>query len=146
MAQAHKVIKVTAKQLQTIISEEASRYKRILELKRKKESVMSQLNEMYEAQEIDEIWGLEKTKLGQAVGMKTTEQKNQEALNGIMAHPAKKAVYLQAKQESPEKAQKYIEFFVNNPGVMYAQWNSATNQWVSTGKFSVASGEGTSGK
>jgi dGTP triphosphohydrolase len=52
---AKKVIKVTSKQLQNIIAEEASRYKRVLELKKKKDSIISQLNEMYEPSELEEL-------------------------------------------------------------------------------------------
>ena len=52
-----KVVKVTAKQLQQIISEEASKYKKVLELKRKREEIMSQLNEMYEVNEVEELLG-----------------------------------------------------------------------------------------
>ena len=52
---ANKVIKLTSKQLQTIIAEEATRYRKVLELQRKKEAILSQLNEMYEAEELAEI-------------------------------------------------------------------------------------------
>lgn len=52
-----KVVKITAKQLQTLINEEASKYKKVLELKNKKEEILSQLNEMYEAEELDELFG-----------------------------------------------------------------------------------------
>ncbi len=43
-----KVIKVTPKQLQKLIQEEAIRQKRILDLKSKREDIINQLNEMYE--------------------------------------------------------------------------------------------------
>lgn len=46
-----KIIKVTPKQLQKLIQEEAVRQKRILDLKSKREDIVNQLNEMYENDE-----------------------------------------------------------------------------------------------
>lgn len=54
---AKKIVKVSTKQLQMMISEEANRYRKVLELKKKKESIMSQLNEMYEECDLKEIMG-----------------------------------------------------------------------------------------
>lgn len=43
-----KTVKITQKQLQSIISEEAIKYKKVLELQKKRESIVKQLNEMYD--------------------------------------------------------------------------------------------------
>jgi Glu-tRNA(Gln) amidotransferase subunit E-like FAD-binding protein len=80
---ANKVIKVTAKQLQSIIAEEASRYKKVLELQRKKEQILSQLNEMYEAQELAEI-GIDEGLFGKSAEEKAAELKqNTDRLNAL---------------------------------------------------------------
>ena len=54
---AKKIIKVSAKQLQTIIAEEATRYRKVLELQKERENILSQLKEMYEVIELDELMG-----------------------------------------------------------------------------------------
>ncbi len=41
-------IKITQSQLKELIKEEANRYKRVLELQKKREEIIQQLNEMYE--------------------------------------------------------------------------------------------------
>lgn len=91
---AHKVVRVSAKQLQTIISEEASRYKRILELKRKKESVMSQLNEMYEAD------GLKEDVINEisAQEIEANKQKLEQVIDGM----------------ATQLTEKYPNQFINN--------------------------------
>lgn len=127
-----KVIKVSAKQLKTIIAEEASRYKKILELKRKKDAVISQLREMYEPEELQELVGEDGMdegvmdtlgKIGQsvkkAVGMKSTEEiqaeKKANTLKAIASHPAKKAMYFDIKNKNPERLEKYIQYMTNHP-------------------------------
>lgn len=52
---AQKVLKVTTTQLRQIIAEEASKYKKVLELEKRKQSILSQLNEMYEPSELQEL-------------------------------------------------------------------------------------------
>ncbi len=138
-----KVIKVSAQQLKTIISEEASRYKKVLELQRKKDSIMSQLNEMYETQEIDEIFGLEKTKLGQAVGMQTPEQKTANATQLIQSHPAYKQtsanVAAKYKLDANMVLNKLIQFVVNNGGKLPlggVSWDNAKQVFVDNTKYS----------
>lgn len=82
-----KVIKVTSTQLKKIISEEASRYKKVLELQKQKDAIMSQLNEMYEADEVNEMLGSHEVdegfkdvlqKAGQAVKTAVTGNPNEE--------------------------------------------------------------------
>ena len=43
-----KTVKITQKQLQSIISEEAIKYKKVLELQKRREGIVKQLNEMYD--------------------------------------------------------------------------------------------------
>ena len=82
---AKKIIKVTAAQLQNIIAEEATRYKKVLELQRKKDAIMSQLNEMYEAEEIDEIFGFGKKSFNL-----NALKPSAEAIAFATKHPARK--------------------------------------------------------
>ena len=135
-------MKITKEQLQQIIKEEAAKYKKVLELEKRKSAIVKQLNEMYE----DECYmeeGLGDTKFGQKLGFKSDEQKRKDALDYIMSHPSRKEIYLSF---DPEKRNKLIEFFVKNPGVKYFSWDDAKKQFVTTGSFGVASGEGLSGK
>lgn len=136
-----KVIKVTPKQLQTIIAEEASRYKKVLELKKKQKAVLTQLREMYEPEELQEIigengidegmFGLEKTKFGQALGMKTPEQKRQEALLKINSNKNLKAKYAQALAVSPERGELYVKYWEKWPNSKEgAEWDEAQKNYV----------------
>jgi hypothetical protein len=52
-----KVYKINKAQLQEMIQKETLRQKRILDLKSKRESILKQLNEMYELEgEVEEGW------------------------------------------------------------------------------------------
>lgn len=88
---ANKVIKVSATQLKSIIAEEASKYKKVLELEKKKASIMSQLNEMYETQELQELGideGLFGGKSTEEVFAEKSKQYDTEAqawINGLIA-------------------------------------------------------------
>jgi hypothetical protein len=137
-----KVIKVSAKQLKTIIAEEASKYKKVLELQKKKDVIMSQLNEMYAPEEIDEIFGLEKTKLGQAVGMQTPEQKTAIATQLIQSHPAYKqtAANVAAKYKLDVNMvfQKLVQFVVNNGNKLPTgglSWDNIKQLFVDNTKY-----------
>ena len=68
---------------------------------------------------------------------------NEEALNVIRNHPAKRQQYsgLDENQKS-----KYVEAVASNPSIKYWKWDNVKNKFVTSGNFSVASGEGTSGK
>ncbi|SRR3972149_379568 len=136
-----KIIKISAKQLQTIISEEASRYKKVLELKRKQKSIISQLNEMYEAQELQELMGgeinvdegfkeiLQKAK--KAIGMQTPEEKREAALAKINSNKNLKAKYAEALSISSERGEAYIKYWEKWPNSNEgAEWDEAQKNYV----------------
>ena len=117
-------MKITKSELKTLIQEEVKRQKTVIELTNKKKAILKQLNEMEydmeemsmsEEGEMDEIFGLEKTKFGQAVGMKTPEQKMANAMNLIKTHPAKAKFYNQEKAISPERAAAYAKYVSEHP-------------------------------
>ena len=68
---------------------------------------------------------------------KSQEEKEAEALKIIMAHPGKRAGYLKAKKEDPDKAQKYIEAVASDPEIKYWGWDAKERKWYQTGKFSA---------
>lgn len=73
-------------------------------------------------------------------------KKKEDAIDTIMNHPSKRAAYLDWKKKDAEIADKYVEFEMKNPDVMYREWDPSKKEFVSTGKFKVASGEGSGGK
>ncbi len=87
---------------------------------------------------VDEIFGFSKEEReAKSAG------KREDAKKAIMAHPSKRQAY---SKLTPEKQEKYVDAVVANPGVNYFIWNEEKQAYVPSGKFKVASGEGTSGK
>jgi len=151
-------MKLTKEQLKNIIKEEASRIRKEMELERVKSSkkiqlegrkaeIESQLSEMY-GEDVQEIFGLEKTKLGQAVGMKTPEQKNQAAVATITAHPVWKnapAKWAQTYKITPEVAMQWlVDIVVAEGGKLptSVKWDAAKNKMVNATTYSATGGSG----
>lgn len=68
------------------------------------------------------------------------------ALASIMKHPTQSKAYLDWKKKDATIADKFVEFVATHPNDKYFKWDDAKKEFVNTGKFSVASGEGLAGK
>ena len=66
-------------------------------------------------------------------GFKNKEEKFDEYEQIILNHPVKRKIYLELKDEDPNKAKKYIEFFVDNPQG-FPKWSGS--EWIDTAKYS----------
>jgi len=80
------------------------------------------------------------TKIGNKVrkglGFKNYDEKFEETEQEILDHPVKKDIYLDMMNKDPEKARKYIEFFMKNPQG-YPKWENG--EFVDTGIYSYGS-------
>jgi hypothetical protein len=98
-----KTVKITKAQISTLINEEVKKFKRVQELENRKKEIFSQLNEMYEIEELNEL-GLDEAGFLQKIGL----QKD----------PAAEKAALDAKtKEYDTAAQAYIAKMQANPQV-----------------------------
>jgi hypothetical protein len=143
-------MKITKTQLKNLIKEEAQKIKRENELANRKVAILNEIRDMYSdmnEDEINELFGLEKTKAGQVLGMKTSEQKREEAKNKIMAHrvwraaPAKWAVKFGI---SEDEAMNQLVDIVMDLGKLPSQvkWNPEKKRIVDAAKYSMHMGPG----
>ena len=122
-------MKVKKSLVEKIIKEEAEKMKKLISLMEEKKVISKQLNELYEdKQEVDEIFGF---------GKKTISR--DEALNIIMSHPGKKAVY-NSFANQPEKQEKYIEFVMNAPDSSTARWSPEKGTFVDATSYALGGG------
>lgn len=77
---------------------------------------------------------------------KSPEEIKKAGMEAINAHPVKKKTYAELVQNYPDRVEKYLLFVGKNPTIKYISWDNAKNDFISSGNFSVASGEGTAGK
>jgi len=98
--------------------------------------VVEGLNNIKSFDELDENFFTD-TKLGnnirKGVGFKNSDEKFAEAVDLIMNHPIKRQVYEELKDEDPDKARKYVEFFIKNPRG-YPKWTG--DNWQDTARYS----------
>jgi len=73
-------------------------------------------------------------------------KKKEDTIKAILAHPAQSKVYNDYLKNNPERAEKMVTFLIKNPGTKYFQWDDKKNDFAPKGVYSVASGEGLSGK
>lgn len=152
---AQKVLKVTTTQLRQIIAEEASKYKKVLELEKRKQSILSQLNEMYEPSELQEL-GIEEG-LGDALkaGMQkvTNAFTKSYVLNGQylpksknkgnVAKYGKQIQKLMALGMTEAQAQEAVAMLLdNNQMISYANGHVTPTFDKTTGNIKFASTAG----
>lgn len=89
-----------------------------------------------------------KPNTGMEEGMfsKSPEEQKAIGMKAISMHPVKKKTYADLLAKDPAMAEKYVMFVGKNPEAKYIGWDKAKNDFTLTGNYSVASGEGTSGK
>ena len=129
-------MKIKKSELVQIIKEEAVKVKKVKLLEAEKAQILSTLNEIYEGDEVEESF------LG--MGKKNSVSK-EDALNIINGHPARRAVYQQALSKFPERAPKYVEFFMKNSNVKSVKWDKAKQQYVDAMAYSSNNSPGIAG-
>jgi|AntAceMinimDraft_17_1070374.scaffolds.fasta_scaffold00907_13 hypothetical protein len=114
-------MKIKKSELTQIIQEEAVKVKKILTLEAEKKEIKKQLNEMYGG-EMEEGW---------FTGTKKATR--DQALSSIMKHPHKKSFYQKLLSAEPEKAEKYIGFYMKDLNGITPTWNEAKGEYVEAG-------------
>jgi len=72
--------------------------------------------------------------LAQKIGLiKDPIKRKQETIKAIESHPAKNKVYEDWLKKDKKIADKYIEFWMKNPGAAYCKWNAEKNMFVDSG-------------
>ncbi len=71
--------------------------------------------------------------LRRGAGFKNSDEKFEEAIKLIMNHPIKRKVYEELKEDDPNKAKKYVKFFIENPDG-HPKW--VGEDWIDTAKYS----------
>lgn len=64
----------------------------------------------------------------------------ERALNIIMGHTARKQAYEQLLERDPERAEKYVEFFRQNPAAKYPIWDPERKIYYNKESYSTHSG------
>lgn len=72
-------------------------------------------------------------KIRKGAGFHTKDEKFEAAKEAILKHPVKRKIYLELEKEDPDKARKYVEFFVKNPQG-YPKWTGS--EWKDTARYS----------
>lgn len=81
----------------------------------------------------------EKIDLAKLFKGKSKEEKRKIALDIIKSHPTKAKLYNKLKKESGEKADKFVEFVMKKPYVVYFKWDDKKGEFVDTGNYSSTS-------
>ena len=71
-------------------------------------------------------------KIRKGTGFKNKDEKFDDAEQEIFKHPIKNKIYKKLKSEDPEKANKYVEFFVKNP-VGHPKWENG--EWIDSARY-----------
>jgi len=122
-----KTVKITKSQISNLINEEVKKFKKIKELEDRKNQIVSQLNEMYEVDELEEVFGLG-NKLGQFMGTKWNQQKAEQAFNQTYA----KTIANTAKQLGTDVntlKTALINFMMANGGLAILAGNGKNANW-----------------
>jgi hypothetical protein len=72
--------------------------------------------------------------------LKTDEQKRKAALDFIKGHRVYNEAYEKMLKEDPEKAEKYVQFRIDNPDKKYIKWDDVKKEFVASGKESDSTG------
>jgi hypothetical protein len=125
-----KVYKINKAQLQEMIQKETLRQKRILDLKSKRESILKQLNEMYELEgEVEEGWLSDAIK-GSHESWKKKVVDWVKQMQSIHGEDSIQMPQGQDLEDAAEAARKYGDFRVVK----------RNGQWVPTHKSSSGAG------
>lgn len=105
--------------------------KKLMEEKKSIQEMLAALDEPMEEGPLDKLRG---TVVGKAMGMKSAEDKQKEkmakAQELIMAHPAKRAAYQSLLSKDAAKAQKYLEYWAENPSAKSIKWDEENQKYM----------------
>jgi len=122
-------MKIKKSELIKIIQEEAVKVKKVKLLEAEKKEIMTQLSEIYEGEDLEEILGF---------GKKNPRELEQIGMQAIKKHPAKRQVYTQLRADGDfEKAKKYAVAIGGNPKIMSWKWDDGRQNWIEAGSFGV---------
>ena len=62
--------------------------------------------------------------------LKTDEQKRKAALDFIKGHRVYNEAYEKMLKEDPEKAEKYVQFRIDNPDKKYIKWDDVKKEFL----------------
>lgn len=148
-------IKITQNQLKELIKEEANRYKRVLELQKKREEIIQQLNELYEtdfAMENEPMAPEMEEGLFDFFKKENPADKAQRMRNYILKHPNLQDVPAYWAQKTglseAEILEKLVLFLAKEAdivdgkltGVKSLSFDSATQEFVNKTKVSAPYG------
>jgi len=138
-------IKITESQLKQLIKEEANRYRRVLELEKRREEIVQQLNEMYEGDIAMEDVTFDEGAFDFVKNIfkgDSSEAKKQQMLDFVTKHPRLKDVpnfWAQKTGEAPEIIlDKLVDFLAKEAniidgqlkGVKHLAYDATTKQFV----------------
>lgn len=83
--------------------------------------------------------------LDEGLFTKSKEELYDIGMKAIQNHPVRKKTYEDWMKKDPLTAEKYVIFVGKNPGAKYIGYDANKKEFNLTGKFLVASGEGTAG-
>lgn len=128
-------MKITNKELQQIIKEEAMRFKKKMMLEAEKESILKQLQEMEECDMMDEGF---MDKVGQFMGTKWTPEKAQMEFNKTYSSPKGKQVFqnimTQLNVDAATLQNAMVDFMTQNAGVPILGGAGQNAIWDQTAK------------
>ena len=107
----------------------------VKKLKEERDAIQEQLK-AFESMEIGEgpLDRLRGTVVGNALGMKSAEDKQKEkmdkALALIQAHPSNRAGYNSLLAKDPIKAKKYVEYWAEHPDAKQIKWDEENGVYV----------------
>ena len=117
---------------------EFKEFKNIDKLENKPGKIIESLNNIQGFEDFVKENFFHDTKLGntirKGVGFKTDDEKFAQAEEEVMSHVMKRRVYEKLKKENPEKAHKYIEFYVKNPQG-FPSWDGT--EWIDNARYSI---------
>jgi len=147
-----KTIKITKSQINNLINEEVARFKKIKSLENRKNAILSQLNEMYELEELAEIGideanvlqsigsGIKKagqavgTKIGQGLGIKMAPEKAAaETINFLKTFKIDPWLK-QFGTDAPTFTKAITDFMINTGGPPVLVGGGKNAEWDATEK------------
>jgi len=138
-------IKITESQLKQLIKEEANRYRRVLELQKRREEIINQINEMYEGDIAMEEASFDEGAFDFVKNMfkgENPEVKKQQMRDFVTRHPRLKMVpgfWAEKTGEAPEVIlDKLVDFLAKEAnivdgklsGVKHLAYDAAAKQFI----------------
>ena len=126
-------MKITKTELLQIIKEEAGKLKKARTLIAEKKQIEKQLVELF-GEEIEAEGWMRDNPLSKALGVKSTEQFDQDTLNDrILSHPNRKKFY-QSILNNPKMASEYVKFWgTHDRPTDIPVWDEKTQTFIDKG-------------